>query len=386
MASFWAQHGYGKADKLQRLNAAGLLAGVVLSPADEEPATLRATVSSVEPAASLLDPQTYVYSIPGGTARCHPAHQLDFPGLNWGMSAAEVESLVKRVIAANDAIGLQDIIAPSCLQRSFGDVWTGLSLQMTRTTLDVLGTDRRIFVSCVIDESALDQWRDVESWLDVVTQLDAHGFYVIVARTSQAPYPASWVSSRLVNFLRLIYSLGELNGYELVTGYSDVEGALAVAAGASGAASGWYYSLRAFSEGKWQPSTGGRAPSPRVFARGLLTPISAIGEGERAAATSAASSVFPDPAVRHQISTGAQNWSQVDSWNQHLHELSTLVNDIGGLATTAARLDAVQNLVDDAITATQSLENQGIPLATAYRPRLEVFRDAAAGFRAAESI
>jgi hypothetical protein len=86
MASFWVQQGYGKSDKIERLYDAGLLGGVLLSPADEEPPALQATRESTPDIEVLLDPQTYVYSIPGGTARCHEAHGLAVPNLNWRLS------------------------------------------------------------------------------------------------------------------------------------------------------------------------------------------------------------------------------------------------------------------------------------------------------------
>ena len=139
MASFWVQHGYGKSDKIKRLYDAGLLGGVLLSPADEDHTALQGTRESTPDVEVLLDPQTYVYSIPGGTARCHDAHGLDIPNLNWGMPASEVEAVVQAVINANDRLGVADLIAPTCVQRSLNDVWTSLALQMARTTISIVG-------------------------------------------------------------------------------------------------------------------------------------------------------------------------------------------------------------------------------------------------------
>jgi hypothetical protein len=386
MASFWAQHGYGKSDKIDRLKNDALLEGIFLSPGDEEPAAMRTTVGGLQRPTALLDPQTYVYSMPGGTARCHGAHGLDFSNLNWGMPAAEVEALIRAVVHANDAAGIDRVIAPTPLQRSLGDVWTSLSLQMARTTLSVVGSDRSVYVSVVIDESALDDWQAVENWLNVITQLDAHGFYLVIARTSQAPYPAPWAASRLVNYLRLIYSLAVLNGYEVLLGYADVEGALGVASGAQGAGSGWYYSLRSFSEGKWRPSGGGRQPNPRAYADGLLTPVLAVGEGEAVARSALATEAFPEANVRDVLVNDPQSWSLPDSWLHHLQRVATLTNEIGALTGVSLRLDEFGRRVDTALTQLATLSAQGIPIATAYRPRLLAMRDGLRGFRAAEGV
>jgi hypothetical protein len=386
MAAFWVQQGYGKSDKITRLYDAGLLGGVLLSPADEEPPALQATRDSTPDVEVLLDPQTYVYSIPGGTARCHEAHGLGTPNLNWGMPASEVEDVVRAVIAANDRLGVTDLIAPTCVQRSLNDVWTSLALQMARTTIGVVDGQRRVFVSAVIEESALANWGDVANWLDVATSLDADGFYVIVDRVTQGSYPAMWNPSHLTNLLRLIYSLSQLNEYEVLAGYSDVEGILQVAAGASGSATGWFYSLRAFSDSKWQPSSGGRQAIPRAFSVGLLTPLLAVGEVEQVARSELAVDAYPDEAVRTALSSNPEGWSLVDASNHHLSSLAMVVNDVARQNPIAARLDSVEARLADARGRLATLEQQGVPFSGAYGQRLDAFRRALDGFRALESI
>lgn len=386
MASFWVQQGYGKSDKIKRLYDAGLLGGVLLSPADEEPATLQATLESTPDVEMLLDPQTYVYSIPGGTVRCHEAHGLALPNLNWGMAASEVDAVVKAVIDANDRLGVTNLIAPTVVQRSLNDVWTSLALQMARTTLGVVGGQRRVYVSAVIEEPALADWEDVANWLDIVTGLDADGFYVIVDRVTQSPYPAMWNPSHLTNLLRLIYSLSQLNEYEVLAGYSDIEGILQVAAGASGSAAGWFYSLRAFSDSKWQPSSGGRQATPRAFSVGLLTPLLAVGEGEQVARSELAVDAYPDEAVRTVLSTNPEGWSLVNAGSHHLGALAMVVNDVAQQNPISARLDAVETRLADAHGRLVALEQQGVPFSGAYRQRLETFRRALDDFRALEGV
>src|SRR5437762_1655066 len=122
--SLWVQHGYGKGDKIDRLIDGGQVAGVVLSPADEELTSLRGTAQAVlgRGVACILDPQTYVYSIPGGTARCHSSHGLDFGELQWAMTPSDVEDVVRAVLSANEELGLAVPVEPTCLQRSFADI------------------------------------------------------------------------------------------------------------------------------------------------------------------------------------------------------------------------------------------------------------------------
>lgn len=386
MASFWVQHGYGKSDKIERLYDAGLLGGVLLSPADEEPQALQATLESTPDVEVLLDPQTYVYSIPGGTARCHNMHGLDIPNLNWGMPASEVEAVVRAVIDANNRLSVTNLIAPTCVQRSLNDVWTSLALQMARTTLSVVGGQRRVYVSSVIEEPALANWDDVANWLDVATGLDADGFYVVVDRVAQGSYPAMWNASHLTNLLRLVYSLSQLNEYEVLAGYSDIEGIFQIAAGASGSAAGWFYSLRSFSDSKWKPSSGGRQANPRALAVGLLTPLLGVGEGQHVARSELGPEAYPDEAVRTALSNNPEGWSLSESWSHHLAGLAMVVNDVAQQNPISARLDAVEARLIDAHGRLITLEQQGVPFSGAYGQRLETFRRALDAFRTAESI
>ena len=114
--TLYAQHGYGKADKLDILSAAGRIDGVVLSPADEGSDALARTVrdSNESGISTLLDPQTYVHSIADAVARCHGDHGLAFAPTTWGsLSAIDIQGQARAVVDANDRIGTRGpIIAP----------------------------------------------------------------------------------------------------------------------------------------------------------------------------------------------------------------------------------------------------------------------------------
>jgi hypothetical protein len=195
-----------------------------------------------------------------------------------------------------------------------------------------------------------------------------------------------WNPSHLTNLLRLVYSLSQLNEYEVLAGYSDIEGIMQIAAGASGSAAGWFYSLRAFSDSKWQPSSGGRQANPRAFSVGLLTPLLAVGEGEQVARSALAADAYPDEPVRTALSNNPEGWSLVDAANHHLAALAMVVNDIAEHTPISARLDAVETRLIDAHGRLVTLEQQGVPFSGAYGQRLETFRRALDSFRALESV
>lgn len=381
--SLWIQQGYGKSDKIERLAAEGVARGLVASPADEDRNALQDTVRRAQELGLevLLDPQTYVGSITGGTARCHESHGLGFDRVHWGTNPTEIAAQVSAVIDAHHALGLERICSPTCVQRGFNDAWTTLAIQYARATVDLIPNS---YVSVVFEEAALNDWQRVEDWLDVVTTLDSIGFYLIVVR-SATDYPQPWDPTRLSNLLRMVYRLGVLNRYEVVLGYSDMEGLLAQVAGATGFASGWFYTLRAFTELKWQPSSGGRAAKPRVTSAPLLSSFRVEGEADLLARSPIGVRVFPDVDTRERIVPSAPDWSLPDSWHQHLVSVGNLANDLEAQGTLRARRRRLWELLDAGSILFEEARDEALPLPAHYQTRLRVFRTALAEFEARES-
>ena len=349
--SIWLQHGFGKGDKLRRLIADQALDGVILSPADEPPEGLAAIVAEANAAKveCWLDPQTYVYTISQGVGRCHALHGLKFHQLEWSVDPDSIAKMAKAVVKANQKIGTEVVVSPAPLQKTFSDKWAPLGLQFARVVARQFGAEATI-ASVVLHESALDHWKDVEDWLDSVTRLAIRGFYVVVARTAGSDYPAAWDKERLTNLYRLVYRLRVLNEYEVVLGYSDVDGLGAVAVGA-GMGSGWFHSQRRFQEAKWKPSTGGAPAQPRFLSNRLLVPLRAdearslidAGEDKWVAATTV------DRAPLKGLYTIA------DARIQHLRTLASLAAEVGSVPV-AQRPALLQRKL---LTARQQLERLG---------------------------
>lgn len=322
--TFWIQHGYGKGDKIDRARQAGVIHGVVLSPAHEERAGLRALVAELQAhgLTPLLDPQLYVYAIAGGTARQHRANGVEVQGVHWSADPDTVRGHVRQILDANTRLGVIQIVSPSPLQTSFVDSWAPLALQYARRTRAEVGDGDRVYVSLVIDEGGLSSWDATDEWLDVATQLDVRGFYIVIAR-GQTGYPLPWQAERLGNLLRMIYRLAHLNGYEVLLGYSDLEGLGAIALGAS-MATGWSFTLRRFHESTWQPNRAFGVPQPRVMSERLLVPLLAT---EAAVLLHTRPElVTGDAEVRRLVAGGG--WSVSDSRRHHLIAMGQLAQRV----------------------------------------------------------
>jgi hypothetical protein len=379
----WIQHGYGKGQKIADVTSAGPTGGVILSPADEDRATLSATADDARSRglAVVMDPQTYVWGIPEGAARNHDDNGLAFPELHWSMAPDQIDRVIASVLEANRRIATDFVLSPTCLQRGFGDVWTPLSIQLARATL--ARSTNPVYVSIVLDDTALNEWKAIDEWLDIVTTFEAAGFYVVVSR-GRENYPQPWEPARLANLLRLMHRLSTVNEFPVLVGYADLDGLAAIAAGVSDVASGWYFSLRSFSESKWKPSTGGRAAKPRVTSAPLITPM-LLEEASVVARSRFGTRAFPEADLRARIGSNPESWGLSDAWMQHLTTLQQLVAEVEGVPT-GQKVEWLLERLRAGWSGLGEISDSGTILSPHYRNYLESLGRGLRDFAEAEGL
>lgn len=176
-----------------------------------------------------------------------------------------------------------------------------------------------------------------------------------------------------------------LNHYELVWGYSDIVGVLGLSAGASGAATGWYNSLRMWTPEKWIPQRGGRQATPRVLVESLLSVIERDREAVSIARTRLGTEVFPDQNERQKL-TDEQHWGIADSWNQHLNAMAQLHQNVDHSLDISIRLLDLRQRLQDAIAMLNNVRVSGAPLDITHTSRLNALVQAIDMFTAAEDL
>lgn len=383
--SFYIQHGYGKGQKIAAVAEAGNLEGVILSPGDEDPGVLRdtASFSCGRGLKTLVDPQTYYYSTqPQGRGRNHEAHRLQVNDLNWAQDARSVAAHIDRVGELNQAVNADGLwIAPGPLQDTFADVWTPLAVQFARTASQSWGSERTL-VTLAVSESGLSDWQAISRWLDVVTSLPVRGFYLLVSRPSTG-YPSSpWPSQKLSNLLRLIHALGVLNEFEVVWGYSDLEGLLALSVGGTGIASGWSYTLRQFSSTKWiDPATGGRPATVRTHLSKLWSLPRAEAETSQLLSSTMREQIFTEAELSNFAAQPLASISRVDAQVSHLLALAEKSAWLSREDDLAVRVDAVQRSLDESIELWNAIGDSGLLLEPQYQNRVAALRDALRSFQ-----
>lgn len=389
--SFYIQHGYGKAQKIQSVSERGALAGVILSPGDEDPSNLRSTADYCQNKLGVevrVDPQTYIYSTsPRGVARNHGAHGIEFSNLHWSEDARQVTAQVAAVRSLNESLALTGAwIAPTVFQSSFADVWTPLSLQMARTASDEWGEDRTI-ATLAVDETALDTWSGLDDWLDVATTLRVRGFYILISRANTSYPPVAWSVDRLTNLMRLIYNLSVLNNYEIHWGYSDSEGLLGICAGAHSISSGWNFSLRQFNPSKWQPteSSARRPATMRLHVKSLWSAVRGANEAGQLFESSLQGLIFTPEMINEFTAREFNSVTRAESQEQFMQVLSLRAQALSQLPLLG-RIEQVEGSLRSALDLFGMIEEAGIVLEARYRPRLEAMRASLARFRESESL
>jgi hypothetical protein len=373
--AFYIQHGYGKGQKLRELVDLCEVEGVILSPADEDTSNLADTArwlneSGLRP---LIDPQTYLYTTqPAGRGRNHGSHNIEFDGLSWAQGAQSVSKHIRSVGTLNRSINPNGLwISPGPMQDSFTDVWTPLSVQFARTASEEWGADRTL-ATIAVEESGLADWLSIERWLDVATTMPVAGFYILVSRASTTYPAAPWPPARLANLLRLVHVLANVNGFQVIWGYADLEGVLASAVGASGTASGWSYTLRQFSSSKWlNPATGGRPATVRVPMSRLWSLPRAEAEAATMFNSELREALFDPSEVTSYGARTFESIGRVEAQISHLVNLSKQDETLRRLTTQAQRLDAVQSSLKHALRLWTAVDQSALLADPGYSSRVE---------------
>lgn len=141
------------------------------------------------------------------------------------------------------------ILTPSLYIESFGERIIDRLEDFYIETKNSNNSEKDIFASVVIAESALSNTKYIEEFLedtqDFTDTID--GFYLTVDRLEVSNQRYSFDPTRLLALMQLIYDLKTI-GYKVIVGYTGLESVLYTAVGADYVGTGWFYSLRKFNK------------------------------------------------------------------------------------------------------------------------------------------
>ncbi len=369
----YAQHGFGKSDYVQEGLNKGHIAGVILSPKDEEPSdmaqfarTLRSKYGTK--ATILFDPQFYATTITSANAGSLPSYSYYAPALTRAAFDPEsVQKYAKAVIQYQSTLGVDKFIGPAI---SFGDfkdsdkqiaVFLGQAAIAARDSI----AKKPLLLTVAFDEVALKNREALEEFLDDISSLRADGFYILVKR-GDPNYPAAFEEDPLVNLMYLVYVLAELNEFEVICGYSDLVGTLLHAVGATATGSGWYTNLKQFSFKRFQKSEGGRQPRDRYSSLPLMNSILVTPELESVYAAGLLDQVITGTKYDTVMRSGpaGATWPRKTSCLHHWEVLRRLALEASAGKTISDNLAFLETRVQRALTTYRTLGNAGISFET----------------------
>jgi len=365
----YAQHGWGKAHKIDRGLDDRVVSGVILSPHDETPADMQTFVSELarrRPQPDLLlDPQLYVSLIAGAAEGKLP--QYGYFRQNLGLrdfaTVRNVQSIVRECIDFQRNLELSHILSPTICADSFTDRSAQISLTLAQESIDYwqgLRDNRPLLISVVFSELALAHSQQVSEFLDNISLFETDGFYLLVERNS-AVYSQDFHPPRLAQIMRMIYAL-KRSRFEIVCGYSDFTNLLYAAVNADAGATGWSQKLKRFNRGRFQPSAGGRRPRDRYSSSRLinsiyLTELDACQDVQRLRAVK--SDTAYDRCFDGNSYPSGISWSSEDGTLHHWASILQLLERVNRL-NGRGRLDEVSQIISSGQNLYRTLTRLGV--------------------------
>jgi len=279
--SLYAQHGYGKSNKIDEGLRTKSLSGIILSPKNEKLENLSNYVDFISgefPDAEILfDPQLYVAAFQGvkkeGNLKSYKYYPSSEVGKNYLSVPKNIRKIVDDCLQYQSDIGVNKFISPSILMDNFDSRWSQISLSLASEAIDQMDkpSDELLLTICV-DENAFKNLELVKDYLDAISLFDVKGFYILIDRIN-TDTPNDIDPDILINIMYFCHNLALINGYEVIVGYCDLIGLPLYCTGIRGIASGWHNTLRRFSRQDYVPRTGGKQPNKRYLSMPLLARV-----------------------------------------------------------------------------------------------------------------
>lgn len=370
-----AQHGYAKSAKIDTALDRCHIQGVILGPRDESPEAMHSYAEGVRarfPKAEILfDPQFYASTVLPAREGHLPEYKAYYSGgltrKNF-LSTKHLEDYVSKTLDYQLHMPVSKVLSPTVTFDDFNDPWSQVALSLAQASVEYhtgLKNPPLLLLSFVIGESAFRHFDAMAEFLDLVSSLEPHGFYLVIKR-STPQYSQQMDERVLENILYMTYVLSTINDFHVVFGYTDIVGLFLQAVGADATACGWHNSLRQFSLARFMPAAGGRTPRPRYTSMPLLNNILLIPELSTAYHYGLLDSVLSGSQYDASFASGFETaeWTAERGVYHHWAALSGAFSQLSRKLTVKLRLAHMEQMITTAQGLYSSLRNSGIVFET----------------------
>ncbi|MGD7023602.1 hypothetical protein ACQCVK_13460 [Rossellomorea vietnamensis] len=397
-----AQHGWGKSNKIDQGLEDGSIKGVVFSPKDERIESLESCLEKLRTdypdSELLLDPQFYHTTI----QNTKDGRLSEYPFFNgyYGISAfsnyRNIRKFSLETLSYQDSRPFSHITAPSIYMSSFSSREAQIMLSLALESLEVKqeeGFEKPLLVSLTIHEQAFMDKKQMEDFLDEISRIEFEGVYLTIVRNPSGYHQSFDDSRKLANILSFIYSLSEINGFDVKVGFSDFLGLLYIAAGASHIATGWSQGLRRFTlDQRVLPSTGGgRRPRPRYSSSPLLNSIllsEIYSVRDSSILKTSLQSYLSGTVYDREITKNNPSWDENTSLYHHWSSINDIANSLfQGVEDPSDRFNELLKAITNAEGLYALMDSAHIQLeAKSNGSHLDVWKEAISEFRRDSSL
>lgn len=366
--NLFAQHGHGKSDKIDKALQEMSIDGVILSPKNELTTTLDATINNLRKehprCQILMDPQFH-YSVFSPVKSGNLENYSYFSGgLTRAdfLSATKIKQYVKDALEYQNTRTLDYLLSPTVFFNSFDDTWSQVALQMAQASIEAhaeMPSPPPLLISLIFCESALTHNSSLDEYLNMLTGLEADGFYITVRRQI-SNYRPNIDPGQLASLMYLIYSLAERNDYEVLMGYTDFIGVIFQSFDILGTSSGWFSTTRQFTAKTYEPQSGGSPPKPRYSSQHLLNSILVYPEFAMALRLGLQQEILSETEYDSIIEGSLDNWNNVIGALHHWSVLKQIADKVRKQNTIPERLDYLNAMIKNAQQLYQKHVNAGM--------------------------
>ncbi|WP_213807551.1 hypothetical protein [Granulicella sp. dw_53] len=395
--ALFVQHGHGKSDKIDAALESTSVEGVIFGARNEKIENIESCVKSVRERGGkvLFDPQFHVSTLVPANDRFLP----DYPYYKVGRTAADFVGIKKLAGYVKSTLDFQlnlapdRLLSPTVIFDSFESNWCQTALNLADASLDYhagLAGAPPLLLSFVIGEQALSSRTELDAFLDQVTSWDSlAGTYVILSR-EESSYSQRFDPAHLAKALYLTYVLGNINGFEVINGFSDFCGLLHRCVGGTAFATGWSQGLRQFHRRSFKKQKAGGQParyrytSAPLLSSILLSELQQIYENGKLDAV--LSGVPLDALITEATSPEESDWNGRWSELHHWESLHRLENVVGH--DVSESINAMEEKIVAARELYVGLAEEGVVFGQRTQPEehLDQWSEAISSFREMASL
>ncbi len=345
--SLFAQHGYGKSNKIEKAITSGDLAGVILSPKAESPQKLidySSELNTKFPRIKVyFDPQFYICGLQG---KVTAGKLIEYPYYTEGLTRSSLSiptnlrDFTQSALGFQRSLNLSAFFSPTIAFDNFDGRESQTAISLAYESIGAVDTSD-IYISLCIHENAFRNTTAMEEFLNVISLLDTKGFYIIIERSNSTDKTTSVNSPALANIMKFIYILSEINDFDVIIGYSDLLSVLFATVGHPDFCCGWYNNLKMFSESNFRPSTGGRRPRKRYTSGILMSSLLLVPEIATLNRMGISPQIMTESPYNNIVSPTMDDarWTDEVSCLHNWHVLNNLLHDIEPLPSVPTKLN-----------------------------------------------